>query len=86
MAEKFVYMDNNATTPVHPKVKETMREYIDIYGNASSFHSFGRKARKKIEEARENTASFISSFGTGIISFSLPSAALWSGRLWWSKG
>jgi len=59
MAPKRIYMDNNATTPLHPEVKKTLRKAMDIFGNPSSLHSFGRQARALIEEAREKVASFI---------------------------
>jgi cysteine desulfurase len=59
MAQKLVYMDNNATTPLHPEVKKTMADALEIFGNPSSLHSFGRKARQLVEEAREKVASFI---------------------------
>ncbi|WP_019120070.1 cysteine desulfurase family protein [Brevibacillus massiliensis] len=55
-----VYLDNAATTPVHPQVKEAMQPYwSDIFGNPSSIHSFGREARKAVEQAREELAGFI---------------------------
>ncbi len=55
-----VYLDNAATTPVHPKVFEKMKTYLTgDYGNPSSIHSFGRTARVAIEEARETIAAFI---------------------------
>ena len=59
MAEKLVYMDNNATTPLHPEVKKTMRDAMELFGNPSSLHSFGRQARQHVEEARDKVASFI---------------------------
>jgi len=53
-------MDNGATTPTAPEVLETMKPYFtDIFGNASSFHSFGREARNAITEARDNVAKLI---------------------------
>lgn len=54
-----VYLDHNATTPLHPEVQEAIKTSLDLYGNPSSFHQFGREARKKVEEARQNIASFI---------------------------
>lgn len=58
--KKPIYFDNAATTPVHPKVFEKMRPFLEEeYGNPSSIHSFGRKARVAIEEAREVIADFI---------------------------
>ena len=59
MAKRQVYLDNNATTPLHPQVKAAMQEVMDIFGNPSSLHAFGRQARKLVEEARERVASFI---------------------------
>ncbi len=57
---KKIYLDHNATTPVHSEVvKEMLPYYREIYGNASSFHQFGQQARKAVEEAREKVAVFI---------------------------
>ena len=57
---KKIYMDHNATTPVHPEVLEAMLPYYkEIYGNASSVHAFGREARTAMEEAREKIAEFL---------------------------
>lgn len=56
-----VYFDNAATTPLHPKVIEVMNKYLnEEFGNPSSIHSYGRKARVVVEESRENIANFIS--------------------------
>lgn len=57
--KRLIYADNNATTPLHPKVKKVLIEAMEIYGNASSPHSLGREARYEIETARENIADFI---------------------------
>lgn len=55
-----VYLDNAATTPLHPKVFEKMKHFLtEDFGNPSSIHSFGRTARVAIEEARETIAGFI---------------------------
>ncbi|MFH1868811.1 MAG: cysteine desulfurase family protein [Candidatus Omnitrophota bacterium] len=59
MSNRQIYMDHNATTPLHPEVKKAITHAMEIYGNASSLHSFGRLARKAIEEAREKVSSFI---------------------------
>jgi len=59
MRNRLVYMDHNATTPLHPEVKRAMTAGMEVFGNASSFHGFGRLARKHIEEARRKVASFI---------------------------
>jgi len=52
-----VYFDHSATTPVHPVVAEEMIRYITgNFGNPSSMHSYGRTARKAMEEAREKVS------------------------------
>ncbi|HEX15774.1 MAG TPA: cysteine desulfurase NifS [Deltaproteobacteria bacterium] len=57
---KAVYLDNNATTPVDPKVLEAMLPFLgEHYGNPSSLHRFGRVVRKAIEEAREQVAELL---------------------------
>jgi cysteine desulfurase len=58
-AKRNVYIDNNATTPVHPEVKKAMVEGFEIFGNASSVHSFGRQAKKHVEEARKKVSGLI---------------------------
>jgi len=55
-----VYFDNNATTPLHPKVREAMLPWIgERYGNPSSLHRFGQAARNAVEEAREKVATLL---------------------------
>jgi cysteine desulfurase len=55
-----VYLDNNATTPVAPEVAQAMRPYLaEDYGNASSVHWFGQRAREAVEKAREKVAWLI---------------------------
>ncbi len=55
-----VYFDNAAATRPHPKVVEKMLPFLtEEFGNASSVHSFGRKARVAVEEAREILADLI---------------------------
>jgi len=55
-----VYLDNNATTPVHPLVLEAMIPFFkETFGNASSVHYFGQQAKKALEESREKVAAFI---------------------------
>ena len=55
-----VYLDHAATTPVRPEVVEIMSEYmLEVYGNPSSVHSFGREARKAVDKAREQVANLI---------------------------
>jgi len=55
-----VYLDYNATAPVHPEVLEAMQPYLtEKFGNPSSLHSFGREAKVAVEDAREKVAKLI---------------------------
>ena len=55
-----VYFDHNATTPVEPQVLDAALPYLSgEYGNASSIHTFGQKARAAVETAREQVAALI---------------------------
>ena len=55
-----VYLDYNATTPVEPEVLDAMLPYFSgEFGNASSIHTFGQKARAAVETAREQIAALI---------------------------
>jgi len=57
---KRIYLDYAASTPVDKKVLKAMLPYIrNEYGNPSSMHSFGQRARAAIEEAREKAAHFL---------------------------
>jgi cysteine desulfurase len=54
---KQVYLDNAATTPIDKEVIATITEVMmDVYGNPSSSHQFGRKAKVVVEEARKSIA------------------------------
>jgi cysteine desulfurase len=55
-----VYLDHNASTPVHPEVLAEMLPYFgEVFGNPSSIHAFGREAREGMDRARERVASFL---------------------------
>ncbi len=55
-----IYLDHNATTPLAPEVLESMLPlYREGFGNPSSVHSEGRKARVRLDEAREQVAALI---------------------------
>jgi cysteine desulfurase len=55
-----VYLDHNASTPVHPDVVAAMLPYFgERFGNPSSVHAFGRDAREGLETAREQIAHFL---------------------------
>jgi len=56
----LIYLDNAASTAVHPEVVKEMMPYFDTqYGNPSSIHQFGRKAKNAIEKARKQVATLI---------------------------
>jgi cysteine desulfurase len=55
-----IYLDHNASTPVHPEVLAAMLPYFgELYGNPSSIHGFGRQARDAVEAARETITRFL---------------------------
>lgn len=55
-----VYLDNAATTQIDPQVLEEMMPYLtEFYGNPSSIHSYGRKAKSAIEKARKVVAKYL---------------------------
>ncbi len=57
---KTIYLDNNATTQVAPEVVEAMLPYFtELYGNASSMHTFGGQIHGRIEVARAQVAELI---------------------------
>ena len=57
---KPIYLDHNATTPLHPGVLESMLPLLrEHYGNPSSVHRLGRVARVRLDEAREAVAALI---------------------------
>lgn len=56
-AKHHVYLDHNAGAPLRPGVRERMVDVLNDVGNASSVHADGRRARARIEAAREQVAS-----------------------------
>jgi len=55
-----IYLDNNATTMIHPDVLSVLEASLrDVFGNASSIHKEGQAARRVIEDARESVARLI---------------------------
>ena len=56
----MVYLDHAATTPLDGRVLQAMTPYLtEIYGNASSQHSYGRKAANAVTEARDKIADIM---------------------------
>ena len=54
---RSVYLDHAASTPMHPKAIEAMTAVLATVGNASSLHTAGRAARRRLEESREMLAA-----------------------------
>jgi cysteine desulfurase len=85
-----VYLDHNASTPVHPEVVAEMTPYFgEMFGNPSSVHGFGRDAREGIDIARDRIARFVkvppdqivfTSGGTESDNFGIKGLALARGR------
>ncbi|MFH0839051.1 MAG: cysteine desulfurase NifS [Candidatus Omnitrophota bacterium] len=58
--KKVIYLDHNATTPIHPEVlKAMMPFYKGDYGNASSLYEKGREARNAVDASREIMGDFL---------------------------
>jgi cysteine desulfurase len=55
-----IYVDHAATSPTHPQVAEAMLPFLsEFFGNPSSIHGFGRKARHFVDEARQTISKSI---------------------------
>ncbi|WP_090606171.1 cysteine desulfurase family protein [Parapedobacter koreensis] len=60
MTNEYIYLDNNATTPLDPRVLEAMMPYLtDLYGNASSSHRMGARIKRAVDEARGQVGDLI---------------------------
>ncbi|MDP2540805.1 cysteine desulfurase [Tenacibaculum discolor] len=65
---KSVYLDNAATTPMLPEVIEAVqRSMLTNFGNPSSIHQYGRKAKAAVETARKNIAKHFNISSSEII-------------------
>ena len=63
-----IYFDNAATTPLDPKVITTMMEHLESnFGNPSSSHNFGRKAKAIVETSRKNIAKYLNCEASEVI-------------------
>jgi cysteine desulfurase len=65
---RTIYFDYNATTPLDPAVRDAMLPYLgEIWGNPSSVHHVGRKARALLDDARDRAAKFLDAKPSEII-------------------
>ncbi len=70
-----IYLDYSASAPIFKEAAERMYEYLRITGNPSSVHSYGREARRILEESREVISSEINAKTSEIFFFSSASEA-----------
>ena len=69
-------MDNNATTPIHPRVADAVRPFLDgLFGNPSSLHFAGRDIKETYEAAREQIAAVIGAKANDVVITSCGSEA-----------
>lgn len=62
-----IYLDHNATTPIHPEVVEAVRAcWGEDYANPASQHQPGQRARRALEDARERIAELLGADITGV--------------------
>ena len=62
-----VYLDWNATTPLRPEARAAMAAAWDLWGNPSSVHAEGRRARRLIEDARAAVAGAVGALPRNVI-------------------
>jgi cysteine desulfurase len=63
-----IYLDHNATTPVDPAVITAVAEAMrDEFGNASSVHHFGQRAKARLDDARQQVATLIGGNATEVV-------------------
>jgi len=64
----MIYLDNNATTPIAPEVRDAMLPFLDAsFGNPSSAHAAGRNAREAVEYARTSVAKLLGATSAEIV-------------------
>jgi len=80
----MIYFDHSATTPVHPDVLDLMNSIQKgVYGNPSSIHKLGRKAKSVVENARKQVAKSIGAAPNQIIFTSGGTEA--NNQVFWSR-
>ncbi|MDO8679798.1 MAG: cysteine desulfurase family protein [Acidobacteriota bacterium] len=63
-----IYLDHNATTPLHPLVADRMAQAMrEVWGNASSVHHFGQQAKAALDEARGSIATLLGADAAEIV-------------------
>lgn len=67
MTQNRIYLDFNATTPLVDEAKQALINAMEIYGNPSSVHMEGRKAKALLQQARRALADFVSGEADNIV-------------------
>ena len=62
-----IYLDYNATSPLRPQALAEMKKWLGVPANPASVHSFGRKAKKELEDARKIIAEAVSAWPNEVI-------------------
>jgi len=62
-----VYLDYNATAPLRPEAAAAVEAALQATGNPSSVHGFGRRARRRVEDAREAVAALVGGQPAGVV-------------------
>ncbi|MDA7982652.1 MAG: cysteine desulfurase [Alphaproteobacteria bacterium] len=90
-----IYLDYNATAPLLPSARAAMEQTLDELGNPSSAHRLGRRARERVETARETVARLarartdeviFTSGGTEANNLALSASLADGGEVWASAG
>ncbi len=65
---RFVYLDNNATTKMSERVREKIAPFLNLqFGNPSNLYNFGKQVKQEIANAREEVAKFINCKADNIV-------------------
>ena len=65
---RSIYFDYNATTPLDPQVRAAMLPFLDeVWGNPSSVHHVGRRARALLDDARDRCAAVLGCKGSEVV-------------------
>ena len=67
MSGERTYLDWNATAPLHPEARAAAERALDVFGNPSSVHTEGRRARAIVETAREQVASLVGAQASEVV-------------------
>jgi cysteine desulfurase len=67
MTGERTYLDWNATAPLHPEARRAVERALDVFGNPSSVHVEGRRARAVVETARDQVAALVGARSSEVV-------------------